>query len=459
MNLQSKLSRLSMLLPRICLAVICTLCLMMAGIGVDAQNGPAKPYSILIKGGRVIDPKNGIDAVMDIAIGYSNGIPPRYATALTAAQEAKIVQVAKNIDPKLAVQVVDARGKLVTPGLIDIHTHNFWGHDGEYQMNGPRGLMADPYTFRTGVTTVVDAGGSGWRTFEQFKRQSIDKTQTRMLAMLNIVGEGMRGSKFEQNLNDMNADSAGRMAKRYKDVIVGIKLAHFNGHNWQPTDLAIKAASMADIPIMVDFGSASPYLPLEELFLRKFRPGDIYTHAFGGSSSTSPNGRESIVDVTTNQVKPYVWEAQKRGVIFDIGFGGASFLFAQGIPAIKSGFYPNSISTDIHIESMNGPMKDMLNIMGLFMAMGMPVDEVIKASTWNPAQEIKRPELGHLSVGAVADIAIFTLRKGKFGFYARDGKIAGKQRLESEMTLRGGNIVYNLNALAEPVNAPAQRNP
>ena len=142
-------------------------------------------------------------------------------------------------------------------------------------------------------------------------------------------------------------------------------------------------------------------------------------------------------------------------MIFDVGFGGSSFLFNQGTPAIKSGFYPNSISTDLHTGSMNNAMKNMPNIMSLFMAMGMDLQSVIKASTWNPAQEVKRPELGNLSVGAEADVAIFTLREGNFGFYARDGKIAGKNRLETEMTIRGGRIVYNLNAIAEPNILPS----
>ena len=198
---------------------------------------------------------------------------------------------------------------------------------------------------------------------------------------------------------------------------------------------------------------ATPVLPIQELFFKKFRPGDIFTHTFSGDAST----KEPIVDVTANKVKPYVLEAQRKGIIFDVGFGGSSFLFAQAIPAIKSGFYPNAISTDLHISSMNGHMKDMLNVMGKFIAMGMPFKEVITASTWNPAKIVNRTDLGHLSVGSVADISIFTLREGNFVFYARDGKIAGKQRLETEMTLRGGHIVYNLNINAEPVNAPVVR--
>ena len=403
-----------------------------------------KKYSIVIKGGHVVDPKNNIDGIMDVAI---EGTPGK--------EDGKIALVAKNIDPNLAAQVVDAKGLFVTPGLIDIHVHFFYGTDlkGTYR-NGPNGLQPDGFTFRSGVTTVVDAGSSGWRTFETFKKQTIDLNKTRVLAMLNIVGEGMAGGDFENNVEDMDPVKTAEMAKKYPHDIVGVKLAHFSGHNWAPTDTALEAGSLADTPIMVDFGGANPVLSLEELYLKKFRKGDIYTHCFGGNSNNSGRGRESIVDVSINKVKPYVIEAQKKGVFFDVGFGGSSFLIAQGVPALKQGFYPNSISTDMHTSSMNGAMKDMNNIMSMFMAMGMDFKKVIAASTWNPAREIKREELGNLSVGSVADVAVLNLRSGKFGFYARDGKIEGSKRLETELTIRAGSIVYTLNALVEPINIP-----
>ena len=403
---------------------------------VNAQS--TKSYNIVIKGGHIIDPKNNVNSVMDIAI-----------------KDGKVAMIAKNIDASEGIQVVNAKGMYVTPGLIDIHVHFFWGHDGESYMNAPASLPADGFTFPAGVTTVVDAGSPGWKTFELYKKQTIDKSQTRVLAFLNIVGQGMAGGKYENDINEMDSQKAAEMAKKYPKEIVGFKLAHFNGRTWVPTDRLMEAGKIANLPVIVDFGGASPFLPLDSLFNVKFRPGDIYTHAFGGNGSTSPNGRESIVDVTTNKVKPFVIKAQNRGVIFDVGFGGSSFLFNQGTPAIKSGFYPNSISTDLHTGSMNNAMKSMPNIMSLFMAMGMDLQSIIKASTWNPAQQIKRPELGHLTVGAEADVAIFTLREGNFGFYARDGKIAGKNRLETEMTIRGGSIVYNLNAIAEPNILPS----
>jgi len=407
---------------------------------INAQTNTA--YTIVIKGGHVIDPKNKVDELMDVAVN-----------------DGKIVLLAKNIDGSKARQVVNAKGLYITPGLIDIHVHFFWGTDleGTYR-NGPFSLPADGFTFPAGVTTVVDAGTSGWKNFETFKKQTVDRSETRVLSMLNIVGEGMAGMRFEGDMNEMDAQKTGEMAKKYPETIVGVKLAHFPGRTWVPADRALEAAKIANIPVMVDFGSASPYLPLDSLFNVRFRVGDIFTHAFGGDPEvglTAVGGRESIVNIKTNQVKPFVIKAQKRGVIFDVGFGGSSFLFSQATPAIKSGFYPNSISTDLHTGSMNNAMKSMPNIMSLLMAIGMPFKDVITASTWNPAKEIKREELGNLSVGSVADIAIFNLREGKFGFYARDGKVEGKNRLETEMTIRAGKIVYNLNAIATPNILPA----
>jgi dihydroorotase len=399
----------------------------------------AQEYSIVIKDGHVIDPKNNIDDVMDVAI--SNG---------------KIVQVAKNIDPKKAVQVVNAKGFYVTPGLIDIHSHNFFGTEPDHgYSNGTSALPPDGFTFRTGVTTVVDAGGSGWKSFPTFKQNVIDISQTRVLALLNIVGEGMRGGPYEQNTNDMDSKMTAMVAKMYPGIIVGVKVAHFNGHEWTPVDRAVEAGKIADIPVMIDFGGSTPPLSIEELFMKHLRPGDIFTHAFGQLGS-----RESIVDTNTNKVKPFVFEAQKRGIIFDVGYGGISFAFSQAIPALKNGFYPNSISTDIHIGSMNNAMKDQTSVMSKFLAMGMKLQDVVKASTWNPATEIKRQDLGHLSPGAEADIAILNVRSGKFGMFDYKGyKIETDKKLECEMTIKGGKIVYDLNGIADPVYPPRAPGP
>jgi dihydroorotase len=409
------------------------ICFIMSGL-IKAQT-----YSIVIKGGQVIDPKNNINGPMDIAV-----------------KDGKIALVAKNIDAKEGVQVVNAAGMYVTPGLIDIHVHVFQGTNLDQQyMNGPSSITPDGFTFRVGVTTVVDAGCAGWRTFPEFKKQTIDKSQTRVLAFLNIVGEGMRGGPFEQNQKDMEPKITADFAKKNSADIVGIKLAHYNGRDWTPVKLAEEAAALANIPFMVDLGGATPALSLDTLFMQIFRPGDIFTHCFGQLGAS----RESLVDIPTGKVRPFVWDAQKKGIIFDVGYGGISFAYSQAIPAIKSGFYPNAISTDLHIGSMNGAMKDMLTTMSKFLAMGMDLQSVIKASTWSPAQIIKREELGTLSVGSEADIAILSMRNGKFGLFDYTGyKIETDKKLECEMTVRAGRIVYDLNGIATPIFVTRRRN-
>lgn len=406
---------------------------------IAVGSAAAQAYSIVIKGGHVIDARNGIDEVMDVAIA-----------------DGKIAAVAKNIDSSKARQVINARGMYVAPGLIDIHTHVFWGVEPNHQYaNGNLAIQPDGFTFRNGVTTIVDAGSSGWRTFPAFKTQTIDQSKTRVLAFLNIVGEGMRGG-YEQNENDMDSKMAAIVARQNKNIIVGFKLAHFEGHDWTPTNKVVEAGKLAgDLPVMIDFGGSNPPLPIEELFMKHLRPGDIFTHCFGQLTS-----REYIYDLETKKVKPFVWEAQKRGIVFDVGYGGISFAYSQAIPAVKEGFYPNSISTDLHVGSMNAAMKDMLTTMSKFLAMGMDLRSVITASTWNPAKEIKREELGNLSVGAGADIAILSIRKGKFGLYDYTGyKLETDKKLECELTIRDGRIVYDLNGIADPIVAPSGQAP
>ena len=399
----------------------------------------AQSFDIVIKGGHVIDPKNNIDAITDIAI-----------------YEGKIVQVANNIDAAKAKQVVDAKGMYVTPGLIDIHAHVFFGTEPDhYLSNGLAAVVPDGFTFRVGVTTVVDAGGAGWKSFPLFKKNIIDNSQTRVLSLLNIVGEGMRGGAYEQNTSDMDAKMSAFVAKQYKDYVVGFKVAHFTGPEWIPVDRAVDAGKLANLPVMIDFGGNNPPLSIEELFMKHLRPGDIYTHTY---TLLEGNVRETVVDEASGKLKPFIHDAQKRGIVFDVGYGGASFNFTQAIPALKSGFFPNTISTDLHTGSMNTSMKDQLSVMSKFLVMGMDLKAVIKAGTWAPAQVIKHEELGHLTAGAIADIAILTLRQGNFGFYDKTGyKIEGKQKFECEMTIKSGKIVYDLNGIANPVVVTSKR--
>ena len=394
----------------------------------------AQEYTFIIKGGHVIDPKNNINEVMDVAV-----------------LDKKVVAVAKNIDAKKAAQVIDAKGMYVTPGVIDIHSHNFFGTEPDHYLgNGLEALPPDGFTFRAGVTTVVDAGGAGWKTFDAFKTQTIEHSKTRVLSFLNIVGEGMRGGPYEQNVGDMDSKMTALVAKRHKEI-VGIKVAHFMGADWEPVDRAVAAGKLANIPIMVDFGGAQPPLPIQELFTKHLRPGDIFTHAFAQLAS-----RQSIVD-SQGKMLPFVFEAQKNGIIFDVGHGGGSFRFSQAIPALKNGFIPNTISTDLHTGSMNAGMKDQLNVMSKFLNIGMTLQQVIAASTWHPAQVIHQDDLGHLSVGAGADIAVFSLLKGKFGYIDSGGfSMQGTQKLQCELTVRDGEVVYDLNGISRPAwDAPA----
>lgn len=395
------------------------------------NSGWAQQYSIVIKNGHVIDPRNNINGVMDVAV--SGG---------------KIALVAKSISAGEGRQVVDAKGMYVVPGLIDIHGHVFYGTEKDHgYSNGASAVPPDGFTFRVGVTTIVDAGGAGWKSFPTFKENVIDRSQTRVLSLLNIVGEGMRGGVHEQNLNDMDPKMAASVARRYRDHIVGFKVAHYSGPEWTPVDNAVAAGTATNLPVMIDFGGNNPPLSIRELFFDHLRPGDIFTHSFAQLGS-----REAIVDVSNNQVKQFVWDAQKRGIIFDVGYGGISFSYSQAIPALKAKFYPNTISTDIHIGSMNGSMKDMLSVMSKFHQMGMDIPAIIKSSTWTPAQVIKREDLGHLTAGAVADIAVVRMREGDFGFWDYTGhRVKGNRKFECEMTIREGRIVYDLNGIATPV--------
>jgi len=391
----------------------------------------AQEVDILLKGGHVIDPKNKIDTVMDIAIAGN-----------------KISQVARNIPVNNAKKVIDVKGLYVTPGIIDMHVHVFNGTELDaYIANGLTSLPPDGFTFRAGVTTVVDAGSSGWRNFRLFKKQTIDRSQTRVLALLNIAGNGMTSRFEEQDVTDMNPVQTANMIKRlFPDIIVGIKAAHFWG-DFTQVDRAVEAGKLANVPVMVDFGEHDPPNSIEDLFMKHLRPGDIFTHTF----SYGPANRETVVD-ENGKVKPFIFEAQKKGIIFDVGHGGGAFSWRQAVPSMQQGFKPNVISTDLHSESMNGGMKDLSNVMSKFLNLGMSLQDVILRTTWNPANVIKRPDLGNLSVGSEADIAVFNVRKGDFGFVdIRRTKIKGTQKLETELTIRAGKIVWDLNGLSMPM--------
>jgi len=394
-------------------------------VSATIQMSAQQKYDLVLKGGHVIDARNNISAIRDVAIAGG-----------------KIAAVAANINPADALKTVDASGLYVTPGLVDIHVHVYAGTGERGSYAGDNSMYPDGFTLRAGVTTIVDAGSSGWRSFGDFKDRIIYRSKTRVLAFLNIVGAGMRGDKFEQNLADMEARPTADMAGRHKGLIVGIKTAHYAGPEWAPVERAVDAGTQANIPVMVDFGANRPERPMAELVTKKLRPGDIYTHMYSGL-------RNELDDA--GHVNPGMPEGRKRGVIFDVGHGGGSFAWRIAVPAIKEGFRPDSISTDLHIGSMNSGMKDMLNVMDKFLAMGMSLDDVVRWSTWNPAREIKHEELGHLSPGASADVAVLRLETGSFGFTDMYGaRLRGTQKLTCELTLRDGKVVYDLNGMTRP---------
>ena len=377
----------------------------------------AQTYDLLLKGGRVIDPANQLNAVRDVAVTGD-----------------RIARVAENIPAADAKKVVDVSGFYVTPGLVDIHTHVFVEDPGGW------GIYPDLSAFPSGVTTIVDAGSSGWKNFELFKTRVIDKSKVRVLALLNIVGVGM-DSVGEQSLAEMDARPTAEMIKKYPQILVGVKAAHYRGPEWDGVDRAFEAGRLADVPVMVDY-QPQPTRTYADLLLKHMRPGDMHTHMYAQHIPLlDDNGK----------VNDYVREARKRGVLFDLGHGAGSFWFRIAAPATQQGFWPDSISTDLHQHSSLIPQATMVNCMSKILSLGMPLEEVVYRSTVTPAREIKRPELGTLSVGSVADIAVLELQNGKFGLVdSGHARQAATQKLRCLITVRAGKIVWDAEGLSWP---------
>ncbi len=378
---------------------------------------------ILIRNGHVFDSRHDIDTTMDLAV-----------------KDGSIFRVDFNLEELDAKLVLDASGLYVVPGLIDLHTHVFVGSRAGKFADGINSLSPDDFSFKAGITTMVDAGTSGWRNFPQFKEQVIDQSKTRVLAYLNISGWGMTGDSLQEDLSEMDVEKTLLMAKSYPQQIVGVKIGHYTGASWIPFDRALEVAEKSGRPLFVE--CHLPEYSLEDQ-LERMRPGDIITHAYENISERTP-----VVDDNGN-VLSYVMDAKDRGILFDVGHGGAGFWFNQALPALEQGLWPNSFGTDLHRFSMNAGMKDMLNLMSKYLNMGMPLNEVLKRGSWFPARAILRDDLGHLGVGAVADVAILRLVEGQFGFVdARNNRIAGDKKLVAEVTIREGKVVWDLNGLA-----------
>jgi dihydroorotase len=389
-------------------------------------------YSLLLKGGHVIDPANHLDGVMDIAIA-----------------DGKIVAVEKNIPAKEGDKVVEVSGLYVTPGLIDIHFHvgnggaplNWFAPEARVHAQ-PLGIPAD-LALQSGVTTIVDAGTAGAETFLQEKEEVIDRARVRVLAFLNIVANGMSGG-LEQSLDQMDPKLCADTVLKYRDIIVGVKTAHYWTKEpwdaehipWAAVDRAEDCAQVAKVPVMFDFWPRPDRTYAD--FLNRIRPGDIHTHVFAQQFPIiNPDGK----------LNPILAEAQKRGVIFDVGHGAGSFWFRNAVPAVKQGFIPDSISTDLHTGDYT--MLDMITVMSKFLAIGVPLNDLIRRSTVNPAQEIRRPDLGTLSVGKDADVAVLELLRGKFSYIDNgDTRMDSNVKLVARMTVRAGRILYDPTGLS-----------
>ena len=374
------------------------------------------PYDLLLTGGHVIDPANSVDGVRDVAI--RNG---------------KIVRIGASITTPSARRSADVQGLYVVPGLVDIHSHHY-GYSGA--------LFPDDAALPAGTTTVVDAGGPGWRNFEDYQDKILRRAKTRVLTSINIVGLGMGGN--ESDVEDMSPQATADKIRQYPDLIVGIKNAHFDRPGWVSVERAVEAGRLADRPVMLDNNILSwTGRDTRTKVLEKMRPGDIHTHSY--------NDRHvEILDRRTRQVQPFMLEARKRGVLFDLGHGGGSFLWTVADRAMSLGFPPDTISTDLHASSILTTQSDMPNCMSKMMALGMELKEIIERSTAAPARAIRRfPQVGTLGEGKDADVAVLQIEEGVFAFHdAWEKKRLANRRIVNVLTVRAGEVVYDRDARA-----------
>ena len=393
-------------------------------------------YDLLLRNGRVIDPANRMDQCADVAI-----------------RDGKIVGVGPALQGE-AVRTVDVTGLIVTPGLIDCHCHVYptfpQAENRLYNIN------ADAHMLQSGVTTVIDAGTCGWRDFMRFKETVIDVSEVRVLAMINIAAGGMVCMESEQKPEEFNAGVAAEIARAYGDIVVAIKTAHYWTHKpftdehrpWTSVEATLRAGELAGKPCMFDFYPWLPERPYQGL-IERMRPGDVHTHMYA---------QQFPVLDEHGHVSDFLLKAKERGIRFDLGHGAGSFWFRNAVPAYRQGFAPDTLSSDLYMENIHGAALNLLNIMSKYLCIGMPLRETVARTTVEPARQFGHPELGTLSPGACADVAVLKLREGDFGYAdCGNARLSGTWRLECELTVRGGKIAYNRDALGMPewTQAPA----
>lgn len=332
-----------------------------------------KKYDLILKGARVLDPSRNMDGAFDVAV-----------------KDGKISGLEKEIPAEEGEKVLDVSGYLLTPGLVDMHCHIYPRFP--FEEDGLPTIQGEAHMFRSGVTACVDAGTCGGRDFLQFKESVIDRSKLKIFAFVNIASGGMVNLESEQDIQEFQPEIAAAIAGTY-DCVAGIKTAHYwvgrpvdSRHPaWESVEQAVKAGELCGKPVMADFQPNLPWRTYPDLILKKLRPGDIHTHVYAQQFP--------ILDENRN-VQEFMFRARDRGVIFDLGHGAGSFWFRNAVPALKQGFYPDTISTDLYLDNVNGPVIDLLHIMSKYLNMGMPIEEVIYRTTKRPAEIIGHRELG-----------------------------------------------------------------
>ena len=372
-------------------------------------------FDLILRSGRVIDPSQKLDAVTDV--GFAGGKVAAIGNALKATPGAN---------------VRDVSGYIVTPGLIDLHTHVYWG-------GTSLGIDAEQFCRTSGVTTAVDTGSAGPGNFAGFRKHVIERSQVRILAYLHVSHAGIFGFSDRvmvgesEELRLMDPISAVEVAEQNRDLIVGIKVRvglHASGTSGiVPLEIGLQVAEEIGMPLMAHIDHPPP--SYEEV-VALLRPGDVLTHAFRPfpNSPTTAQGT----------VKRIVLEARERGVLFDIGHGKGSFAFKTARAMLANGFYPDTISSDVHALCINGPAFDQVTTLSKFLCMGMPLADVVGASTFNAAMALRRPELGSLKTGSVGDATVISIREGRFDYVDVIGEhLTGDRKIASEGVVIGGH--------------------